>query len=88
MSISQVSKESLSSRFFSSIIEKISSTPKRISKLAIPIIVIVAMSSIPKAEAGPYAYGLCTALCTGGSAGWGLAVCLIGCLPLLGAPCP
>jgi hypothetical protein len=88
MRISQVSETSLGSRIFFSVIEKIASTSKRISKLAIPIIIIAALSSIPTAEAGPIAYAACVMPCSTLTSGIGAFACLVLCAPFFTAPCP
>lgn len=72
-----------------------------LSKVAVPLVIVAALASIPEANAGPLAYEACCAVCmstfgvaaTIGTAGIigpapGLAGCLAACLPTFFAPTP
>ncbi|MEI6242816.1 MAG: hypothetical protein WCP39_05360 [Chlamydiota bacterium] len=59
----------------------------RVSNLAIPLF-LLGMCALPKADAGPVAYGICVIACEFATVGWGLVACLIGCAPLAIAPTP
>ena len=57
-----------------------------INKIAIPAILLVGLSYIQAAEAGPIAYAACMAAC--GTTGPFVAACWVGCVPLLTMPGP
>lgn len=62
-----------------------------LNKLVIPILSLLAMASLPQADAGPMAYGICVEACFT-VAGWWcppmIPVCIAACLPILTAPSP
>lgn len=68
---------------FSTLLPKIS---RNLTKIAIPIIVMVAISQMPTAEAGPLAYASCMAGCT--AMGIFAPVCWPACIPVLAIPGP
>jgi hypothetical protein len=57
---------------------------KRVSAFALPVIALVLLESIPKAEGGPITYAGCVAGCRalGGSAA-AIQNCIYACLPFL-----
>lgn len=62
-----------------------------INKLIIPLLGLLAMASMPQADAGPMAYGICVEACFVGAGWWCpplIPVCVVGCLPILAAPTP
>ncbi|MDP1609222.1 MAG: hypothetical protein Q8L98_07920 [Chlamydiales bacterium] len=59
---------------------------RNISKFAIPIIAIAAMSNIPGADAGPVAYTVCTAWCMALATPVLLPGCILACIPVGVAP--
>ncbi|MDP1609221.1 MAG: hypothetical protein Q8L98_07915 [Chlamydiales bacterium] len=64
---------------------------RNISKFAIPIIAIAAMSNIPGADAGPLAYSACVIGCIpviSGLAGPASAACMMWCAALIPLPGP
>ena len=61
---------------------------RNLNKVALPIIALFAFSQAPTANAGPIAYGACVALCSVVTSFVGVPVCVVECLPLLGAPTP
>ncbi len=74
---------------------------KRATMVAVPVIVLIGLSNLPTADAGPIAYGLCVAGCetvaiaaallTGGilapAAATSLVACANGCFVVLAALC-
>lgn len=67
---------------------------KKITSLAVPIIALTALASLPTADSGPVTYWLCVAGCEGlatvSTAGTGSAVaiqaCIWACMPLFACP--
>lgn len=59
-----------------------------LSKVAIPIIAILALSNLSVADAGPMAYGVCTTVCLTLASPLAAPFCIGGCLPALAAPTP
>ena len=56
-----------------------------LKKVAVPACVLLALSSLPVADAGVFAYSICMTFCTGtvgvASGGFGFLVCLAECSP-------
>ena len=61
---------------------------KKISTLVIPIIIAVALISIPKANAGPVTYNSCVQSCINMGYPPFLATCIAVCAATLGPWCP
>ena len=61
-------------------------TANNLTKIAIPLIAVASLASMPSADAGPAAYAACIAACT--AAGPVALICAGLCAPLLGAPSP
>jgi len=66
----------------------ISQITKNINKLALPIIAIVALSNLSRADASGLAYGLCVATCTAFATPLLLPACLVGCTATVLIPLP
>ena len=62
--------------------------PKNLARIVGVATVIFAMASLRRAEAGPAAYAACVSICTAGTLGGFLPLCLASCAPFLAAPTP
>ncbi|MBP7074560.1 MAG: hypothetical protein KBA81_04155 [Rhabdochlamydiaceae bacterium] len=58
------------------------------STIAIPAITLFALTNLPVANAGPFAYGICTAYCAAFATPVLLPACLVACIPVGAAPTP
>jgi hypothetical protein len=61
---------------------------KKCSKLAYPIIALIAIEGLPKAISGPVAYAGCFAACVALTLGGFAPACAYACAPALAAPTP
>lgn len=61
---------------------------KSLNRIAIPVIAILAIASLPGADAGPASYGTCVAMCMSLATPVFLPACLAGCVGLTGPWCP
>lgn len=61
---------------------------KKCSKLAYPIIALVAIEGLPRAVSGPVAYAGCFAACMALTMGGFAPACAYACAPALAAPTP
>lgn len=67
------------------------SIARNLNRIAVPLIALTVLASLPQTEAGPMAYGVCVEGCFAAAAWWcppAVPVCVFGCLPLLYAPTP
>jgi hypothetical protein len=54
--------------------------------IAIPAITLFALTNLPTVDAGPVAYGVCTAYCVAFATPVLLPACLVACIPVGAAP--
>lgn len=61
---------------------------KKCSRLAYPIIGLLAISGIPTVSAGPAAFATCMGICLAATLGGFVPMCIATCTPSLLAPTP